>query len=331
VPTYSLVVPAYNEEGVVDELVARLSELMDALDGDAEAIIVDDGSRDRTYELLFAAAQHDSRFKLARLSRNFGHQIALTAGVDLAAGDAVIVLDADLQDPPEVVLELAARWREGFDIVYAIRQERDGETRFKRATAAWFYRGFNKISEVEVPLDVGDFRLVDRSALDVFNQMRESKRFVRGMFSWIGMNQTGVEYHRAERFAGETKYPLRKMLRFAATGVTSFSEAPLRLALNLGFVVSFVSFVVGAFAVVAKVAGIFTVPGWASIVVAVTLIGGIQLIVLGVIGVYIGDIHAEVKRRPLYIVNELENFDEIPDVPARGIISGRRTRSRIRA
>jgi dolichol-phosphate mannosyltransferase len=303
---------------------------MDALDGDAEAIIVDDGSRDRTYELLFAAAQHDPRFKLARLSRNFGHQIALTAGVDLAAGDAVIVLDADLQDPPEVVLELAARWREGFDIVYAIRQERDGETRFKRATAAWFYRGFNKISEVEVPLDVGDFRLVDRSALDVFNQMRESSRFVRGMFSWIGMNQTGVEYHRAERFAGETKYPLRKMLRFAATGVTSFSEAPLRLALNLGFIVSFVSFVVGAFAVVAKVAGIFTVPGWASIVVAVTLIGGIQLIVLGVIGVYIGDIHAEVKRRPLYIVNELENFDEVPDVPARGIIAGRRTRSRVR-
>ena len=150
----------------------------------------------------------------------------------------MIVLDADLQDPPEVVLELAARWREGYDVVYAVRQERDGETRFKRATAAWFYRGFNRISEVEVPLDVGDFRLVDRRALDVFNQMRESSRFVRGMFSWIGLNQTGVDYHRAERFAGETKYPLRKMLRFAATGVTSFSEAPLRLALNLGFFVS---------------------------------------------------------------------------------------------
>jgi glycosyltransferase involved in cell wall biosynthesis len=326
VPTYSLVVPAYNEEGVVDELVTRLGELMDALDGDAEAIIVDDGSRDRTYELLYAAAQNDTRFKLVKLSRNFGHQIALTAGVDVAAGDAVIVLDADLQDPPEVVLELAARWREGYDVVYAVRQERDGETRFKRATAAWFYRGFNRISEVEVPLDVGDFRLVDRRALDVFNQMRESSRFVRGMFSWIGLNQTGVEYHRAERFAGETKYPLRKMLRFAATGVTSFSEAPLRLALNLGFFVSFIGFVVGAFAVFAKITGVFTVPGWSSIVVVVTLIGGVQLIVLGVIGVYIGDIHAEVKRRPLYIVSELENFDEVPDVPARGIVAGRRAR-----
>jgi glycosyltransferase involved in cell wall biosynthesis len=324
VPTYSLVVPAYNEEGVIHELVVRLAELMDALDGDAEAIIVDDGSRDRTYELLSAAAQADARFKLVKLSRNFGHQIALTAGVDLATGDAVIVLDADLQDPPEVVLELAARWREGYDVVYAVRRERDGETRFKRATAAWFYRGFNKLSEVEVPLDVGDFRLVDRRALDVFNQMRESHRFVRGMFSWIGFNQTGVEYHRAERFAGETKYPLRKMLRFAATGVTSFSEAPLRLALNLGFVVSFVSFVVGIFAVVAKIAGLFTVPGWASIVVAVTLIGGIQLIVLGVIGVYIGDIHAEVKRRPLYVVSELENFEDLPDVPVRGIVAGQR-------
>ena len=329
-PTYSLVVPAYNEEGVVDELVARLASLMDSLDGDAEAIIVDDGSRDRTYELLLAAAHADSRFRLVRLSRNFGHQIALTAGVDLAAGDAVIVLDADLQDPPEVVLELAARWREGFDVVYAVRKERDGDTRFKRATAAWFYRGFNRISEVDVPLDVGDFRLVDRRALDVFNEMRESSRFVRGMFSWIGLNQTGVEYNRAERFAGETKYPLRKMLRFAATGVTSFSEAPLRLALNLGFLVSFVSFVVGAFAVVAKIAGLFTVPGWASIVVAVTLIGGVQLIVLGVIGVYIGDIHTEVKRRPLYVVSELENFDEVPDVPARAILAaGRRTRNRV--
>ena len=329
-PTYSLVVPAYNEEGVVDELVARLASLMDSLDGDAEAIIVDDGSRDRTYELLLAAANADSRFRLVRLSRNFGHQIALTAGVDLAAGDAVIVLDADLQDPPEVVLELAARWREGFDVVYAVRKERDGDTRFKRATAAWFYRGFNRISEVDVPLDVGDFRLVDRRALDVFNEMRESSRFVRGMFSWIGLNQTGVEYNRAERFAGETKYPLRKMLRFAATGVTSFSEAPLRLALNLGFLVSFVSFVVGAFAVVAKIAGLFTVPGWASIVVAVTLIGGVQLIVLGVIGVYIGDIHTEVKRRPLYVVSELENFDEVPDVPARAILAaGRRTRNRV--
>jgi dolichol-phosphate mannosyltransferase len=174
---------------VLAELVTHLTKVMDMLDGDAEAILVDDGSRDRTYERMLEAAETDSRIRLVRLSRNFGHQIALTAGVDLAAGDAVVVMDADLQDPPEVVLELAKRWREGYDVVYAMREERKGETQFKRATAAWFYRGFNRISQVQVPVDVGDFRLVDRRALDVFNQMRESNRFVRGMFSWIGMSR----------------------------------------------------------------------------------------------------------------------------------------------
>ena len=327
-PTYSLVVPAHNEEGVIEELVARLTVVMDALDGEAEAILVDDGSRDRTYELMLAAASADPRFRLVRLSRNFGHQIALTAGVDLAAGDAVIVLDADLQDPPEVILELAARWREGYDIVYAVREMREGETRFKRATATAFYRAFNRISEVEVPLDAGDFRLVDRRALDVFNQMRESNRFVRGMFSWIGLRQTGVLYRRHERFAGETKYPFRKMLRFAATGVTSFSSAPLRAALNLGFFVSIVSFLIGVWSLIVKVGGFFNVPGWTSIVVPVTFIGGIQLIVLGVIGEYIGDIHAEVKRRPLYVVSELENFPDSPQLPPRAILADRRVRER---
>jgi glycosyltransferase involved in cell wall biosynthesis len=324
VPTYSLVVPAYNEEGVIAELAARLTEVMDALDGDAEAILVDDGSRDRTYELMIAAAGEEPRVRLIRLSRNFGHQIALTAGVDLAAGDAVIVLDADLQDPPEVILELAARWREGFDIVYAVRDIREGETRFKRATAAWFYRGFNRISEVQVPVDVGDFRLVDRRALDVFNSMRESNRFVRGMFAWIGFRQTGVVYARQERFAGETKYPLRKMLRFAATGVISFSSAPLRAALNVGFFVSFVAFALGIWSLIVKLAGLYNVPGWTSIVVVTTFIGGIQLIVLGVIGEYIGDIHAEVKRRPLYVVSELENFPDVHQLPPRAIVADRR-------
>src|SRR5437016_12884613 len=215
---------------------------MDEVDGDAEAILVDDGSRDRTYEVMLAVARADPRFRVVRLSRNFGHQTALTAGVDFSSGEAVVVLDADLQDPPEVILELAARWREGYDVVYAVRDIREGEMRFKRATAAWCYRGFNRISEVQVPVDVGDFRLVDRRALDVFNSMRESNRFVRGMFAWIGLRQTGVVYARHERFAGETKYPLRKMLRFAATSVISFSSAPLRAALDVGFVVSFVAF-----------------------------------------------------------------------------------------
>jgi len=328
VPTYSVVVPAHNEEGVIEELAARLTEVMDALDGDAEAILVDDGSRDRTYELMLEAASVDPRFRLIRLSRNFGHQIALTAGVDLAAGDAVIVLDADLQDPPEVILDLAARWREGYDIVYAVREVRDGETRFKRATASAFYRAFNRISEVEVPVDVGDFRLVDRRALDVFSQMRESNRFVRGMFSWIGLRQTGVPYHRHERFAGETKYPLRKMVRFAATGVISFSAAPLRAALNLGFFVSIVSFLILVWSLIVNLGGFFNVPGWTSIVVVVCFIGGIQLVVLGVIGEYIGDIHAEVKRRPLYVISELENFPDSPEPPPRAIVADRRAHVR---
>ena len=325
-PVYSLVVPAYNEEGVIQELAVRLIDVMDGLDGDSEAILVDDGSRDRTWERMIEVARDEPRFRLVRLSRNFGHQIALTAGVDVAGGDAVIVMDADLQDPPEVALELAKRWREGYDVVYAVRDRREGETRFKRATAAAFYRGFNRISEIQVPLDVGDFRLVDRRALDVFNQMRESNRFVRGMFSWIGLEQAGVVYARRERFAGDTKYPLRKMLRFAATGVISFSAAPLRAALNLGFFVSFVAFALGVWSIVVKVSGLYEVPGWTSIVVVTTFIGGIQLIVLGVIGEYIGDIHAEVKRRPLYVIDELENFPHAPEMPPRAIVADRRVR-----
>ena len=324
VPTYSLVIPAYNEEGVIVELGARLAALMDSLDAPAEAILVDDGSSDRTYELMLEIARNDPRFKLVQLSRNFGHQIALTAGLDLIEGDAVVVLDADLQDPPEVVLELAARWREGYDVVYAIRDVREGETWFKRATAAWFYRAFNRISEVNVPLDVGDFRLVDRRVLEVFSRMRESNRFIRGMFSWIGLRQIGVLYERKERFAGETKYPLRKMLRFAVTGLISFSPAPLRFALRIGFFVSVISFALAFWSVFVKLTGLYTVPGWTSIVVVMTFIGGVQLIVLGVIGEYIGDIHAEVKNRPLYVVGEMENFVHVPALPARAIVAQRR-------
>jgi len=306
-PTYSLVVPAYNEEAVILELVAHLTKVMDLLDGDAEAILVDDGSRDQTYERMLEASQGDPRIRLVRLSRNFGHQTALTAGVDLAAGDAVIMMDADLQDPPEVALDLAKRWREGYDVVYAVRDIREGETRFKRATASAFYRAFNRISDVKVPLDVGDFRLVDRRALDVFARMRETNRFARGMFSWIGLRQIGVTYTRHQRFAGETKYPLRKMLRFARTGVVSFS--------------------LGIWSLVVKLTGFYNVPGWTSIVVVTTFIGGIQLIVLGVIGEYIASIHEEVKRRPLYVVSELENFGELPDVPPRGIVAGKSVRT----
>ena len=207
--------------------------------------------------------------------------------------------------------------------MYAIRDVREGETRFKRATANAFYRAFNRVSEVEVPVNVGDFRLVDRRALDVFAEMRGSNRFVRGMFSWIGLRQTGVLYRRRGRFAGDTKYPLRKMLRFATTGVTSFSAAPLRAALTLGFIVSIISFAILVWSVIVKLSGLYEVSGWTSIVVVVSFLGGIQLIVLGVIGAYIGDIHAEVKRRPLYVVSQLENFSDAPQLPPRAVIADR--------
>jgi polyisoprenyl-phosphate glycosyltransferase len=309
-PQYSLVLPIYNEEETIQELVRRLESLVEQLDGDAEVILVDDGSSDSSYELLVAARKKDPRFKLLRLSRNFGHQIAVTAGLDVASGEAVIVMDADLQDPPEVALELAARWREGYDVVYAVREERHGESRFKQATAAGFYRLFKRMSDVDVPLDVGDFRLVDRRALDAFLSMRESNRYVRGMFSWIGFRQVGVPFSRVERFAGETKYPLRKMVKFATDGLVSFSAYPLRLALNLGFLVSAFSFLLGIVFLVSRFAGLYSVPGLASIAVFVAFMGGIQLLLIGIMGEYIARIHDEVKGRPLYLVSDAQGLEQ---------------------
>jgi polyisoprenyl-phosphate glycosyltransferase len=308
-PEYSLVVPIYNEAETIPELIRRLSELMGKLDGDAEVVLVDDGSSDGSYELMRAAREADSRFKLIRLSRNFGHQIAVTAGLDVAAGNAVIVMDADLQDPPEVALDLASRWREGYEVVYAVREGREGETPFKRATASLFYRLFRRMSDVDVPLDVGDFRLVDRRALDAFRSMRESNRYVRGMFSWIGYRQVGVPYRREERYAGETKYPLRKMLRFATDGIVSFSAYPLRLALNVGFIVSALSFLLGVVFLVSKFAGFYSVPGLASIAVFVAFLGGIQLLLIGIMGEYVARIHDEVKGRPLYLVSDTQGLE----------------------
>jgi polyisoprenyl-phosphate glycosyltransferase len=303
-PEYSIVVPIFNEEETLSELIRRLQVVLERLDGPSEVVLVDDGSRDRSYELMLAARETDSRFKVLRLSRNFGHQIAITAGMDVAAGNAVIIMDADLQDPPEVAVEMAARWREGFDVIYGVREERPGETLFKRVTAAAFYRLFRRMTDVETPLDAGDFRLVDRKALEAFKSMRETNRFVRGMFSWIGFRQAGVRFRRDERFAGDTKYPLTKMLKFATDGVVSFSAAPLRLALNLGFIVSGLSFLFGVGAIVSKLAGLYSIPGIASIAVLVSFLGGIQLLVLGFMGEYIARIHDEVKDRPLYLVRD---------------------------
>jgi glycosyltransferase involved in cell wall biosynthesis len=298
------VIPVYNEEETLSELHRRLTAVIDELDGETEILFVDDASSDRSLELLRDLQRHDPRIKVIRLARNFGHQVAITAGLDFALGDAVVVMDADLQDPPEVVPDLVARWRDGYEVVYAVREQREGEGWLKRTTAAWFYRVLRRLASVDMPVDVGDFRLVDRAALDAFRSMRERGRYVRGMFAWVGFQQTGVSYRRPERYAGEPKYSFRRSLRLAVDGIVSFSNAPLRLALVWGFVFSFASFVVGIAAIVAKLAGAFVVPGWASIVVVVSFLGGIQLTLMGMMGLYIGRIYEEVKARPLYVVRE---------------------------
>ena len=307
--TYSLIVPVFNEEAVLPELCSRLAAVMDRLDGDAEAVLVDDGSADGSWPLMQDAARDDDRFRVVRLSRNFGHQVAVSAGLDLARGEAIIVLDADLQDPPEVVLELAAKWREGFQVVHARRSRRDGESTFKRTTASGFYRLLNRMTEFDIPQDVGDFRLVDRRALEAVRAMRERSRYLRGMFAWVGFDQAIVDYERDARFAGDSKYSVSKMVRFATTGVISFSERPLRLALNLGLLVSSLAFLLGVGAVAVKVFGGFTVPGWTSLAVVTTFLGGIQLLVLGVLGEYLSRIYDEVKARPLYVVSGLDGHD----------------------
>jgi dolichol-phosphate mannosyltransferase len=303
-PRYSIVIPVFNEAEVLDELFRRLVALMGRLDGETEVVLVDDGSTDAGFDRMRVQHDRDRRFGVLRLSRNFGHQLAITAGLDHARGDAVVVMDADLQDPPEVVLEMAQRWQEGFLVVYGVRERRRGERPAKRVTAAWFYRLLNRMTDAPIPVDTGDFRLVDRTALDVVRSMREQRRYLRGMFAWIGFDQTGVRYVRAPRHAGRTKFSFRRMLNFAADGVLSFSAEPLRLALKLGFVISTVSFLAGIAAILLKVTGAYTTPGWASIAVAIAFLGGVQLTVLGLIGEYIARIYDEVKQRPLYLVRD---------------------------
>lgn len=309
-PRYSLVIPIYNEELVLPLLVERMTALLDRLDGDAEAIFVDDGSRDRSVDLLRGYLAAEPRFRLIELSRNFGHQIAITAGMDAAAGEAVIVLDADLQDPPEVVLDLVAKWKEGYEIVYARRIKREGDSWFKRASASLFYRLLERMTSVDIPRDVGDFRLVGRKALDTFKRMPERDRFVRGMFGWMGFRQTAVPFERAARAGGETKYPLWKMLRLATHGIVSFSEKPLRLALWAGLAISALAVLYGLFALAAGLLESGVVAGWTSTVVIISFLCGINLFMTGIVGLYVGGIHSEVKRRPLYVVDRLTGFDE---------------------
>jgi glycosyltransferase involved in cell wall biosynthesis len=305
---YSIVVPVFNEETVLAILLKRLDALMAALDAPAETIFVDDGSTDCSSIVLHARAKDDPRYRYIRLTRNFGHQIAITAGMDAASGAAVIVMDADLQDPPEVVQEMIARWKQGYDVVYARRVSRDGESAFKRWTAASFYKLLSRLSSVDIPQDVGDFRLVDRRVLDAFRAMPEQDRFVRGMFAWLGFRQTAVEFHRPARAAGVTKYPFWKMLRLAVNAVIGFSDAPLKLAIWLGLAVSAFALCYGLYAIEQYLTN-ETVTGWTSTIVIVSFLSGTNLLMTGIMGLYIGRIHAEVKRRPLYIVDQRAGFE----------------------
>lgn len=309
-PVISIVVPIWNEEKVIPELYRRVVEVMAQTGEPWELICVNDGSRDHSLAQLIELHQQDPRVKVIDFSRNFGHQVAITAGADFAEGDAVIVMDADLQDPPEVVLEMIAKWREGYEVVYAMRAKRQGETWFKLVTAKYFYRILRQITDVEIPVDTGDFRLMDRRVVLAMRQLREKHRFMRGLSSWVGFRQTGVEYERAERYAGETGYPLRKMVRLALTAITGFSYLPLQLATYLGFALAFISLVGIIVTVILRLSGSSFFLGQATTLVSVLFLGSIQLIVLGIIGEYLGRIYDEVKGRPLYIVSHAYGFVE---------------------
>ncbi len=303
-PKLSVVIPVFNEVETLPELHRRVSETLAPL-GDYELVLVDDGSSDGSWERMLDVALGDEHVRLLRLSRNFGHQVAISAGLDHARGDAIVLMDGDLQDPPELIPTLVDKWREGYDVVYAVRADREGETRFKRGTATLFYRVMKRLAQVDIPEQAGDFRLLSRRAAEALRAMPERARFLRGMASWIGFRQVGVPYRRDRRYAGETKYPLRKMVRFAGDAVTSFSTAPLRLVSTLGFVVVLFCVAFLVYTLYLKFFTDKTVQGFTSVIVLVLLLGGIQLLAIGIVGHYVARIFEEAKRRPLYIVDEL--------------------------
>jgi polyisoprenyl-phosphate glycosyltransferase len=313
----SVAAPVYNEEATVEEFHRRLSRALAGLP--YELILVDDGSTDATAAILARLAAEDPAVRVIRLSRNFGHQAAITAGLDHARGDAVVMIDADLQDPPELIGEMLDRWREGADVVFAVRRARAGETRLKLATARWFYRLFARLAQVELHQNAGDFRLLDRGALEALLAMRERNRFLRGMTSWVGFEQAAVTYEREPRHGGETKYTLRRMIRFSLDAISSFSHVPLQAATALGFLFSLVAFLAIPVAIGFRIAGQF-VPGITTVLLVVLLLGGIQLITIGIIGEYLGRVYDEVKRRPLYVVRDRLNMpaDQIPRDPEFG-------------
>ena len=300
----SIVVPCYNEQEVFGETYKRLTETFEQLDKNKyhyEIIFVNDGSKDNTLEQIQNVIKQDPRVKGINFSRNFGHQIAITAGLDNCKGDAAVVIDADLQDPPTVILEMVKKWEEGYDVIFGKRRERAGESTFKLLTAKWFYRFINRLSDVDMPLDTGDFRLMDRNALDQFLRMRETYRFVRGMVAWIGFKQ---------RFAGTTKYPLKKMLRLASDAILSFSNTPLKVATFVGFITSIIAFFGILYSLYMRLFTENFVEGWTLLMISVLLIGGIILLVLGIIGEYVGRIYGEIKQRPLYIIQDKLGFEQ---------------------
>jgi len=312
--TYSIIIPMYNEEEVIALTYAQLKNELSQLKEQYELVFVNDGSHDQTAAIVTKFANSDEHVKLVNFSRNFGHQIAITAGIEHAEGDAIIVIDADLQDPPHIILQMIEKWKEGYEVVYGKRISRKGETWFKTFSAKWFYRILRTMTNVDIPADTGDFRLIDRKVADVLKHLKEKNRFVRGLVSWVGFKQTSIEFMREERAAGQTKYPIRRMVQFALDGITSFSYKPLRIASYMGFIISFISFV---YLIVILFQHFFTdstVPGWTSLIGINLLFNGIILILLGVIGEYIGRIYDETKNRPLYIVSEVITSKTLEEV-----------------
>jgi dolichol-phosphate mannosyltransferase len=307
----SVVAPCFNEEATISEFYRRVAAAVGGLPH--EIVLVDDGSSDGTAQILAGLADEDPCVRVITLSRNFGHQAAITAGLDHASGDAVVMMDADLQDPPELIPEMVERWREGYGVISGVREAREGETLFKLATARFFYRLFARLARIDLQPQAADFRLLDRSALDALNSMRERSRFLRGMSVWVGFEQTTVPYQRDPRFAGETKYTLRKMVRFSLDAISSFSHVPLQLATVFGFIFSGIAFLAIPVAIGFRIAGQF-VPGITTVLLVVLLLGGIQLITVGIIGEYLGRVYDEVKSRPLYIVRERRNV-AAPEAP----------------
>ncbi len=301
-PTYTIIAPIYNEIDNIQTLYQRVCEVMDSTGEPWEFVMVDDGSSDGSTAAILELQKKDAKIVPVIFARNFGHQIAVSAGLDYSQGEAVTIIDADLQDPPEVILDLIEKWKEGYEVVYATRSSREGESWFKLFTASAFYRLIQRITDVNLPMDTGDFRLLDRKVVEVMGQMREKHRFLRGMSVWVGFRQTGVEYERAERFAGETKYPLKKMFKLANDAITGFSYFPLQLATYLGFFITGISFLAVLALIILRLAGSQFLIGQAAVLIAVLFLGGVQLISLGMIGEYIGRLYDEAKGRPLYIV-----------------------------